>query len=77
MLLTLLLIPAGIVVVWKSTQIGDFIGEIAFAEKIFGSGGTYSFIKYFGLAVTILSIMWLTGGPQVFLRDHVGKFFGV
>ena len=77
MLLVLLLIPAGIVVVWKSTQIGDFIGEIEFAERVFGSGGTYSFIKYFGIAVTLLAIMWLTGGPQVFLRDYVGKFFGV
>ena len=77
MLLTLLLIPAGIIMVWKSTQIGDFTGELDFAEKIFGSGGTYSFIKFFGIAVTLLSIMWLTGGPQVFLQDHVGKFFGV
>lgn len=77
MLLAILLIPAGIMMVWKSTQIGDFIGEIAFAERVFGSGGTYSFIKYCGIAVSILAIMWLTGGPQVFLQEHVGKFFGV
>lgn len=77
MLLALLLIPFGIIMVWKSAQIGDFIGEIDFAEKVFGSGGTYSFIKFFGIAVTIISIMWLSGGPQVFLRDHLGKFFGV
>jgi hypothetical protein len=77
MLLAPLLIPAGILVIVKSAQIGDFIGEITFAEKVLGSGGTYTFIKLFGVATTILSIMWLTGGPQEFLRDHVGKFFGV
>lgn len=77
MLIALLLIPAGIIVVVKTAQIGDFIGEISFAEKIFGSGGTYTFIKLFGVSTTILSIMWLTGGPQEFLRDNVGSFFGV
>jgi hypothetical protein len=77
MLIALLLIPAGIIVVVKAAQIRDFIGEVSFAEKVFGSGGTYTFIKLFGVATTILSIMWLTGGPQAFLRDHVGTFFGV
>ena len=77
MLIALLLIPAGIIVVVKAAQIRDFIGEVSFAEKVFGSGGTYTFIKLFGVATTILSIMWLTGGPQEFLRNHVGTFFGV
>jgi len=77
MLFELLLIPAGILIVVKSAAIGDFMGEISFAESILGNGGTYTFIKFFGIATTILSIMWLTGGPQEFLRDHVGTFFGV
>lgn len=77
MLFALLLIPAGVLIVVKSVVIGDFIGEISFAESVFGNGGTYTFIKFFGVATTILSIMWLTGGPQAFLRDYVGAFFGV
>ena len=77
MLIALLLVPAGILVIVKSARIGDFFGEIAFAEKVFGSGGTYTFVKLSGVVITILSIMWLTGGPQAFLRNHVGTFFGV
>ncbi len=76
MIIALLLVPLGILVVVKSARIGDFVGEIAFAEKAFGSGGTYTFIKLLGIATSLLAIMWLTGGPQIFLRDHVGKFFG-
>ena len=77
MWIALLLVPLGILVIVKSARIGDFFGEISFAEKLFGSGGTYTFVKLFGAVTTILSIMWLTGGPQAFLRDHVGTFFGV
>jgi hypothetical protein len=77
MLITLLLIPLGVLVIVKSARIGDFFGEISFAEKVFGSGGTYTFIKLSGVVIIFLSIMWLTGGPQAFLRNHVGTFFGV
>ena len=71
-----LLIPLGIVIVVKSAQIGDFIGEIDFAENFMGAGGTYNFIKLFGLATTILSIIWLTGDLPAFLQGTLGKFFG-
>jgi hypothetical protein len=76
-MLAWLLIPAGIVIIVKSAQIGDFIGEIDFAEKFIGSGGTYSFIKLFGLALTILSIIWLTGDLPSFLKNTIGRFFGI
>ena len=75
-MLAWLLIPAGIVIIVKSAQIGNFIGEIDFAEKYLGSGGTYSFIKLFGLAVTIFSIMWITGDLPYFLHVTLGRFFG-
>jgi len=75
-MLAWLLIPAGIVIIVKSAQIGDFVGEIDFAEKYLGRGGTYSFIKLFGLAVTIFSIMWLTGDLPAFLHGTLGRFFG-
>ena len=74
-MLTWLLIPAGVVIVVKAAQIGNFIGEIDFAEKYLGSGGTYSFIKLFGLGLTILSIIWLTGDLPSFLQETMGKFF--
>ncbi|MBT3349012.1 hypothetical protein HN954_03240 [bacterium] len=72
-----LLIPGGIVVIVYAVKIVDqFFGEIPFAEKIFGSGGTYTFIKLLGLAMTLFSIVWLTGDLPHWLRSTFGKFFG-
>lgn len=63
-----LLIPAGIIIILKADKIGDTIGVISFAETIFGTGGTYNFIKVSGLLITILSFMWITGGLQSILK---------
>jgi hypothetical protein len=40
----------------------QFSGKIEFAEKFFGVGmgaGTYTWWKLFGLAMCILSVLWL------------------
>ena len=69
-----LLIPAGILMVVYVEKVVRFTGEIPFAEKWFGSGGTYTFMKLLGLGVTLLSIMWVSGGLDVFLRGTLGRF---
>jgi hypothetical protein len=55
----------GILCMKYSVQITDqFSGKIDFAEKIFGTGmgaGTYTWWKLFGLAMCILSVLWLFG----------------
>ena len=54
---------AGILLMKYSVQITDqFSGKIGFAEKYFGTGigaGTYTWWKLFGLAMCILSVLWL------------------
>jgi len=75
-MLAWLLIPIGVVIIIYAEKIGTFTGAIGFAEKIFGPGGTYAFVKIFGLLVSIFSIMWATGGLQIFLRSTVGGLFG-
>jgi len=75
MLIPWILIPAGIAIVAKSIPIGNFVGEIDWCERYIGSGGTYTFIKLFGIAVSIISIMWLTGTPQAWLERTAGHLF--
>ena len=75
-MLAWILIPMGIVIVVYSAKIERFTGSIDFAEKIFGTGRTDTFIKLFGLAVTLLSIMWVAGGLQSFLGSSFSIFFG-
>ncbi len=56
---------AGILIMKYSVAITDqFTGRIDFAEKYFSAGlgsGTYTWWKLFGLAVCILSVLWLFG----------------
>lgn len=73
MILALLVIAAGFLFIIKTDQIGRFTGDIPFAEKYLGTGGTYGFIKLIGLAMILLSIMHLTGGLDLFMNATVGK----
>jgi len=69
-----LLIPSGILMIIYSDRVVNFTGEVPFAERFFGGGGTYTFIKLLGLAITILSFMWIAGGLGDFFNATVGKF---
>jgi len=75
MLIAWLLIPAGILMIVYTDHIERFTGEISFAEKYIGAGGTFTFIKLFGLTMSILAFMWVTGGIQPILQSTLGKFF--
>ncbi len=69
-----LLIPLGVVMIVKADKIVSFTGEIPFAEKVFGSGGTYTFVKVLGLLMSIFAFMWVFGGLDSFLQATLGKF---
>ena len=72
MLISLFLIVGGILMIVYTKPVVDFTGRFDFAERWFLSGGTYTFIKLIGLATSILSFMWLTGGLQAFLGATLG-----
>ncbi len=70
-----LLIPTGIYILLKADIVVDtFTGQIPFAEKVFGTGGTYTFIKLFGLLLSIFSFMHVTGGLEWFIAGTIGQF---
>lgn len=71
-MIAFLLIPVGILMVIYTEKIVDFTGDFDFAEKFFISGGTYTFIKLFGVLITVLSFMWLVGGLQPVLKSVLG-----
>ena len=51
-------IPLSFVMIYYRRQIKDFVGEISFAEKFFGMGGTHTMILLLGLLVFVLSLMY-------------------
>jgi len=71
-----LLIPAGVLMIVYTKKIVDFTGAIAFAEKVFGVGGTYPFIKIAGIVLIFVAYSWIFGGMQPFLHRTLGAFFG-
>ena len=55
--------------------IKEFTGDIEFAERYLGSGGTNTLIVLIGLACFILSLMWSLGTLQGILDATLGTFF--
>jgi hypothetical protein len=68
--------PLAYLVLRYRRAIKDFIGEIGFAEKIFGSGGTNTFIVIFGILVFVLSVMYAMGTLQAIIQNILGPLFG-
>ena len=67
-----LLIPVGILMIVLSEKVVRFTGEFAFAERWFGAGGTYTYIKLLGLLIAVLAFMWIVGGLREFLQSTLG-----
>jgi len=64
-------IPLGIIMLKYNKQVKDFVGDISWAEKHIGSGGTYFFLKMISLLISILSFLYMTGT----LQGWLGSFF--
>ena len=58
---SLLMLAVGLSLIIKTKQVKDFNGNFNFAEKWFGMGGTYSFLKLLGVLIMVATFLWLTG----------------
>jgi hypothetical protein len=56
--------------------IKEFVGNIGFAEKVFGMGGTNTFIVILGVLVFLGTLMYVTGTLQSMVGDILGPLFG-
>lgn len=72
----LLGLPAALLLVKYRKQVGDMIGPVDFAERFFGSGGTYTFVLLLALATFILSLMYGLGTLQEIFSGSLGQIFG-
>jgi hypothetical protein len=67
--------PLGIIIMIYRFHLKQFTGDLAFAEKYLGAGGTYLFFIILGLACSVLSMMYAFGTLQDFLTGTFGSFF--
>ncbi|MBI5754014.1 hypothetical protein HZA40_02620 [Candidatus Peregrinibacteria bacterium] len=67
--------PLGFVIMYFKRAIKEFIGEVGFAEKYLGMGGTNTFVVLVGILVFIGSLMYGLGTFQALLDSSLGMFF--
>lgn len=56
-------------------KIKDFVGDIGFAEKYLGVGGTWTFLIMLGIGSFIFGLMWMTGTFQSGVGGFLGSIF--
>ena len=56
-------------------RVKNFMGDVGFAEKIFGAGGTYSLIIVIGVLLFVVSLMYATGTLDGMLIKVFGGIF--
>lgn len=56
-------------------KIREFIGQIGFAERALGPGGTYTFLVLLGVALFFVSLMIMTGTLNVLFGGVSTDFF--
>jgi hypothetical protein len=54
----------------------EFIGDVSFAERVFGAGGTNTLIVIIGFLTWLFSLMYALGTLQVILKSLASPFFG-
>ncbi|MBI5793737.1 hypothetical protein HZA87_01445 [Candidatus Uhrbacteria bacterium] len=58
--LGLIIMVIGFLIVWKTEKFFTWFGEIPFAEKTFGAGGSRFFYKLIGVLVAFIGIFVAT-----------------
>lgn len=76
LLIGLIGIPLGFCFIYFRVQIKDFIGNIGWAEKYLGMGGTWLAIVVIGILITVGSFLWMLGVIQDWFVAYFGGIFG-
>jgi len=75
-LVLLIFWPIGFLIIRYRSRLKDLIGNVSFAEKYLGSGGTNTFIVLLGLLTLVLSLMYVLGTLQAIFGSFLGPLFG-
>ena len=67
-------IPLSFLLIIYRAKIKDFTGDIGFAEKYLGSGGTYTLFVLLGIILFFVTLMYITGSLQTALQSVFGPF---
>ncbi len=66
--------PLSFLIIIYRAKLKNFTGDIDFAEKYLGSGGTYSLFVLVGIGLFFVTLMYITGTVQSVLSGLFGPF---
>ncbi len=69
----LAMVAIGAFFVIRTSVFRDFFGEVPFAEKYLGSGGTNLFYKLLGIGITLIGFIIATNLWNAFLNATLGS----
>lgn len=75
-LVGLLVAALGFLMAWRTQWFMDLIGPIDWAERNLGGGGTRTFYKLFGLAVTVIGFLIVTNLFDMVIGGLIASVFG-
>lgn len=68
---TTIFICLGLGLIVYTEPIKRFTGSFELVEKYLGSGGTYTFLKFFGLLIIIIAFLFLTDRVDLLIPDFL------
>ena len=67
--------PLSFLFIIYRVKIKRFTGNIDFAERIFGAGGTYTLLLLVGIGIFFATLLYVTGTLQSFFKTVFGPIF--
>jgi hypothetical protein len=65
--------PLSFIFIIYRFKIKRFTGNIGFAERVFGAGGTYTLLLLVGIGIFITTLLYVTGTLQSVLQSFFGS----
>jgi len=70
-------IALGLAMLRYTRQFKMWTGNIGWAERFIGMGGTYTVLRLLGILLAIIAFLYLTGGLNNLVSSLFGRFFGL
>ena len=68
-IVALICFPLSFIMIYYRRQLKDLMGNIGFAEKYLGQGGTHTLILLLAIALFIFTLLYVTGTLESFLYN--------
>ncbi|MDP3975889.1 MAG: hypothetical protein Q8P95_03140 [bacterium] len=70
-----ILLSLGFALIYYRERVQSFTGNVGWAEKYLGVGGTFNLYLLLGLLTIIFAFLYLTGTLDSVLQSTFGRFF--